>query len=89
MCRRLFALVWATGEGHCGLPIDQLITLRSNLSRAPARLIELPLASKPEAGEVVAGTLDGRRCMFLAGLRRTEQVIVERLQSLGREPLPG
>ncbi len=43
-----------------------------------------------KAGDVVADTLEGRCCVFLAGLYRAEQVIAERLQSLaeGTPPWP-
>ena len=57
----------------------------------PAELIEAALALELEAGEVVADTLEDRRCVFLAGLYRAEQVIAERLRSLARgtPPWPG
>ena len=46
--------------------------------------------AEPEAGEVVADTLDGQRSVFLAGLYRAEQVIPERLRLLaGSNALAG
>ena len=41
-----------------------------------------------DAGDVVADTLDGRRCVFLARLYRAEQVIAERLRCLARGAPP-
>ncbi len=85
-----FALAEATGQGHCGLPIDELTTLAGKLLEVPAELIEAALSLELEAGDVVADTLEGRRCVFLAGLYRAEQVIAERLRSLagGTPPWP-
>jgi exodeoxyribonuclease V alpha subunit len=85
-----FALAEATGQGHCGLPVEELITLAGKLLDVPAGLIEAALALELEAGDVVADTLEGRRCVFLAGLYRAEQVIAERLRLLaqGTPPWP-
>src|SRR3954465_13410797 len=77
-----FALAEATGEGHCGLPVEELTTLTGKLLEVSAELIEAALVLELEAGDVVADTLEGRRCVFLAGLYRAEQVIAERLRSL-------
>jgi len=76
------ALAEAMNEGHCGLPIEELTTLTAKLLEVPADLLEAPLALELEAGAVVADLLDGRRCVFLAGLYRAEQVIAERLRLL-------
>jgi len=85
-----FALAEATGEGHCGLPVEELTTLASKLLEVPSELIDAALALELDAGEVVADTLEGRRCVFLAGLYRAEQVIAERLRALaqGEPPWP-
>jgi len=85
-----FALAEAGGEGHCGLPMDELTTSASKLLEVPAELIEAAMILELEAGEVVADTLEGRRCVFLTGLYRAEQVIAERLSCLaqGTPPWP-
>ena len=83
-----FALSEATGEGHCGLPTNELTTLAGKLLEVPAELIASALVLELEAGDVVADTLNGRRCVFLAGLYRAEQVIAERLRSLGEGTPP-
>ena len=82
------ALAEAMNEGHCGLPIEELTTLTAKLLEVPADLLEAPLALELEAGAVVADLLDGRRCVFLAGLYRAEQVIAERLRLLASGKLP-
>ena len=85
-----FALAEATGEGHCGLPVRELTTLAGKLLEVPPELIEAALVLELDAGEVVADTLDGQRCVFLAGLYRAEQAIAERLRLLagGKPPWP-
>ena len=83
-----FTLAEATGEGHCGLPVEELTTLAGKLLEVPADLIEAALVLELDAGEVVADTLDGQRCVFLAGLYRAEQVIAERLLALTRGSPP-
>ena len=85
-----FALAEASGEGHCGLPVDELTTLAGKLLDVSAELIEGALILELEAGDVVADTLEDRSCVFLAGLYRAEQVIAERLRTLswGTPPWP-
>ncbi|MFC0385979.1 SF1B family DNA helicase RecD2 [Muricoccus vinaceus] len=85
-----FALAEATGEGHCGLPLAELTAETAALIEVPPPLIETALELELEAGEVVADTLEGERCVFLAGLYRAEQAIAERLQALaqGAPPWP-
>ena len=85
-----YALAEAMDEGHCGLPIDELTDLATRLIGVPPDLIETALSLELEAGEVIADTVEGRRCVFLAALYRAEQVIDTRLQMLafGQPPWP-
>ena len=83
-----YALAEATEEGHCGLPVEELTALAGKLIEVPAALIETALELELEAGEVVADSLGGRRCAFLAGLYRAEQTIAERLRALASGAAP-
>ena len=85
-----YALAEAMDEGHCGLPADELTAATAKLIEVPVALIETALALELDAGEVVAAMVEGRRCVFLAGLYRAEQVIAARLRVLasGRLPWP-
>ena len=67
-------------EGHCGLPVEELTALTAKLLEVPDDLIATALGLELEAGDVVADLLEGRRCVFLAGLYRAEQTIAERLR---------
>ena len=83
-----YALGEAMDEGHCGLPTDALTALACKLLEVDAGLVAAALALELEGGDVVADTLGGQPCVFLAGLYRGEQAIAERLRSLGRGALP-
>src|SRR4051794_10436144 len=83
-----YALAEAMDEGHCGLPTDELRTLAAELLEVPAETVEEALALELEAGEVVADEVDGRACVFLAGLHRAERGVAERLRRLAEGPPP-
>jgi exodeoxyribonuclease V alpha subunit len=85
-----FGLAEATGQGHCGLPVAELTHSTSELIEVGAGLIGDALQLELQDGELVADTVDGEACVFLAGLYRSEQTIAERLRLLsrGRPPWP-
>jgi exodeoxyribonuclease V alpha subunit len=85
-----YALAEAMDDGHCGLPAEELIPLTQKLLEVPAELIATALDLELQDGTVIADDLDGRRCVFLAGLFRAEREIAEKLQALaaGRRPWP-
>ena len=85
-----FGLAEATGQGHCGLPVAELTRSTSELIEVEAGLIGTALGLELRDGELMADTVDGEPCVFLAGLYRSEQAIAERLRSLsaGRPPWP-
>ncbi len=85
-----FALAEATEEGHCGLPTAELIPLAAALLEIDAAILETALGLELAEGSVVADTLEGAPCVFLAGLHRAERAIAGRLLRLaaGRAPWP-
>jgi exodeoxyribonuclease V alpha subunit len=85
-----FALAEAMDDGHCGLPHEELLALTVQLLEVPAELVETALGLELQDGAVVADDLDGRRCVFLAGLYRAEREIAEKLNALaaGKPPWP-
>ena len=85
-----FGLAEATGQGHCGLPVAELTRSTAELIEVEAGLIETALTLELQSGELVADTVDGEACVFLAGLYRSEQAIAGRLRLLseGRPPWP-
>ncbi len=85
-----FGLAEATGQGHCGLPVAELTRTTAELIEVGAGLIEAALGLELQDGELMADTVGGEPCVFLAGLYRSEQSIAERLRLLsqGRPPWP-
>jgi exodeoxyribonuclease V alpha subunit len=86
-----YALTEATGEGHCGLPLDVLVSTAEKLLDIPQPRIAEALALELAAGDVIEDTVDGRRCVFLAALHQAEQAIAAALRAIatGRTPWPG
>jgi hypothetical protein len=82
-----YALAEAMDEGHCGLPVEEFVTLTEKLLEVTAELVETALNLELESGAVIADDLKGRRCVFLAALYRAEREIGvdEKAQPLGRE----
>ena len=83
-----FALAEAMDEGHCGLPIGDLVPLAESLLDAPAEMISAALDLERCEGAVVADTVGETDCAFLAGLYRAEQTIAERLIKIAGGELP-
>src|SRR5271155_3967530 len=77
-----FALAEAMDDGHCGLPHEELLALTVQLLEVPAEVVETALGLELQDGTVIADDLDGRRCVFLAGLYRAEREIAEKLKAL-------
>jgi exodeoxyribonuclease V alpha subunit len=83
-----YALTEAMDEGHCGLPLTQLVPMAVKLLEVPPEIIEIALDLELQDGEVVSDTVDGERCIFLAGLHRAERAVAERLRKLAAGELP-
>src|SRR6478672_8624613 len=77
-----YALAEAMNEGHCGLPVEELVALTEKLLEVTAELVETALNLELEGGAVIADNLEGRRCVFLAALYRAEREIAEKLKTL-------
>jgi exodeoxyribonuclease V alpha subunit len=77
-----YALAEAMDEGHCGLPLPELNATAARLLEIPEPLIARALELEVEAGTVVADTVEGAPCVFLAGLHAAERVIAARIRQL-------
>jgi exodeoxyribonuclease V alpha subunit len=60
-----FTLTEAMDDGHCGLPLDELVPMAEQLLEIPASIVEEALSLELEAGDVISDELDGRSCIFL------------------------
>ena len=85
-----FALQSATDKGHCGLPVEMLITLAQKLLEVEAALIRTAVAEELQGEDVLSDTVDGETCIFLKGLHGAERAIAERLtaRASGTAPWP-
>lgn len=83
-----FALTEAMDHGHCGLPVEELMPLASSLLEVPEALIETAVELELQQGDIVADSVAGVACLFLAHLHRAEQSIADHLRRLLRGSLP-
>ena len=83
-----FALQEATDEGHCGLPIEDLVKLATTLLEVDDSVVRTALTHELAEGEVVTDAIDKRPCVFLRGLYLAERGIADRLQALSRGSPP-
>jgi exodeoxyribonuclease V alpha subunit len=68
-----FALTEAMDEGHCGLPVEQLLPLAAALLEVPATLVQAAVDLELGEGTIVADAVGSVPCLFLAHLYRAEQ----------------
>jgi exodeoxyribonuclease V alpha subunit len=83
-----FALTEAMGQGHCGLPVQELTALAEKLLEVPSTLIENAIALEVAEGTVVESPVGEAPDLFLAGLYHAERGIAERVRTLMAGPLP-
>ncbi|MBN2369917.1 MAG: ATP-dependent RecD-like DNA helicase [Vicinamibacteria bacterium] len=80
----------AMNEGHCGLPLEALLSRTERLLAVPASILQPALDKEIEAGDLVADRSAGRLCVFLSSLYRAEKAIAGQLAHIaqGRIPWP-
>jgi len=83
-----YTLSEATDEGHCGLPMSQLMPAASRLLDIPESLVAEALDLELAAGTVVRDTVDGSPCVFLASLHAAERIIAARVRGLATGGVP-
>jgi exodeoxyribonuclease V alpha subunit len=77
-----YALAEASGEGHCGLPREQLIELATKLLEIPTPVIEAAIDAELTDEVLIADTVDGTPSVFLASLYNAEQSIAAHIERL-------
>lgn len=83
-----YALTEAMDQGHCGLPVQELVTLAVRLLEVEAGLLDAAIELELAEGTVIAAQIENLECLFLVHLFRAEQSIAEHLQRLHSQPLP-
>jgi exodeoxyribonuclease V alpha subunit len=83
-----YALTEAMGDGHCGLPLKELLPLAHELLEVPDELLRTAVDLELAEDTVTADTVGETHCIFLSGLYRAEKAIAERLRQLLEGRLP-
>ena len=83
-----YALSEAMDEGHCGLPVSDLVPLAEKLLEVPQGLIGTALDLELADGTVVADRLGEADAVFLASLHYAERSIADRILTLMKGKLP-
>lgn len=83
-----FALLEATADGHCGLPVEELVRQTTQLLAVPRELVQEAIGHEQEEGTIVSLAIEGRSCVFLAALAYQEQAIAQRLRALALDCPP-
>jgi exodeoxyribonuclease V alpha subunit len=83
-----YTLSEATDDGHCGLPMSELMPAASRLLDIPTALVAEALDLELDAGTVVQDTVNGGACVFLASLHAAERIIAARIRSLSAGGVP-
>jgi exodeoxyribonuclease V alpha subunit len=83
-----FALQTATDEGHCALPVEELVGLAEKLLEVPSDPIRAAIGFELADGKAVLDRIEDRDCLFLKGLHSAERDIAERIRLLARGELP-
>jgi exodeoxyribonuclease V alpha subunit len=81
-------LTEAMGEGHCGLPHQDLIGAAAKLLDVGAELVEAAIREEVAEGTLIEDTIADKPAVFLGWLFHSERRIAERLAALSRGPLP-
>ena len=77
----------AQGEGHCGLPRDELIARAAGLLEADELALEAALAGELRSRALVIDEVDSTPCVFLNALHAAEDEIAATLRRLaGAKP---
>ncbi|MCP5517071.1 MAG: ATP-dependent RecD-like DNA helicase [Verrucomicrobiales bacterium] len=79
-------LAAATGEGHCGLPVEDLLEAARRLLGIDPPIIEAALDRALSAGRLTKETLDEHDIVFLPALKRAEEGIATRFRRLAATP---
>jgi exodeoxyribonuclease V alpha subunit len=83
-----FALTEAMGDGHCGLPDEELVALAQKLLEVDAGLIDAAIDLELAEGTVTRDEVGKTACVFLSGLYHAEKGIADRLRRLMTGALP-
>ncbi len=77
-----YALQTATDEGHCALPVEELVRLAVELLEVAEAPIRVAVDVELSGGDIILDTIEDEPCLFLRGLHAAERDVANRLRSL-------
>jgi exodeoxyribonuclease V alpha subunit len=80
------ALLEATGDGHCALPMEKLKAAAVKLLEVPEDIVEQALSQMVTSGALVLEEIGGEPLLFLPHLRKAEEGIAEKVKALAQLP---
>ncbi len=83
-----YALSEALNEGHCALPMDELISAAETLLNIDQERLEEGLNCELEEGILIKNNIGTTPCIFLKTLYNAEKEIAERLRLISEAPMP-
>ena len=82
------ALLEATSNGHCALPLETLIENTQKLLGIDSSLVKLAIEKEIESKTIVCDLIEDKPCIFLASYHFYEKQIAKMLLSIDKENVP-
>lgn len=83
-----YALLEATSNGHCALPLESLIENTQKLLGIDSRLVKLAIDKEIESKTIIYDLIENKPCIFLASYHFYEKQIAKVLLSINQEGVP-
>lgn len=79
-------LLEATNNGHCALPVEQMLDEAGKLLLVGEDIVKTALAKSLADGELAQENIAGTELVFLPSLKRAEEHIAKRIRNLAAQP---
>ena len=83
-----YALLEATSNGHCALPLETLIENTQKLLGIDSSLVKLAIEKEIESKTIICDLIEDKPCLFLASYHFYEKQIAKMLLSINQEDVP-
>ena len=83
-----YALLEATSNGHCALPLEILIENTQKLLGIDSSLVKLAIEKEIESKTIICDLIEDKRCIFLASYHFYEKQIAKMLLSIDKGDVP-
>jgi exodeoxyribonuclease V alpha subunit len=83
-----YALLEATSNGHCALPLEALIENTQKLLGIDSSLVKLAIEKEIESKTIICDLIEDKSCIFLASYHFYEKQIAKMLLSIDKRDVP-